>query len=167
MYKKIIMFSLLAAVIVFFIYWFYPFKPSVFLSDEQIALEIEEVIFKSNVKQVQDVIKIDERHFFVPFITENQTYSGSYWEWKRNQWKLNWVKINLRPRVLKIEENNPETYYFVWNLDPRDQVAALDFFLKKKRGYSGTNYHPAIQMKDEISLDTSSYGIRKLPIGKA
>lgn len=167
--KKLIRGSILIIVLlsIFIVYRFYLMKPSEFLTNDQIVKEINNVFPEAVAQTVQDKLPLDDRHMLVPFISSNGTYSLSHWLWKHGQWKVAVISSKGYPRVWKIDENDPSTFFFVWNMHPTDNVAAIDFYLLKDRGYRISDdihqYDPKVQMKTTVSLQEKSYGVMRIP----
>lgn len=167
--KKLIIWSIPIIVLLslFIIYKFYFSKPSDFLTNEQIVEEINSVYPEATAQTVQDKLSLDDCHMLVPFISSNGTYSLSHWVWKHGQWKVAVISSKGYPRVWKIDENDPSTFFFVWNMHPTDNVAAIDFYLLKDRGYRISDdihqYDPKVQMKTTVSLEEKSYGVMQIP----
>ncbi|MFD1357004.1 hypothetical protein ACFQ4X_03760 [Fictibacillus halophilus] len=148
-------------------YWYYPKSPSAFLSDKELALEINNTQSNMKVKQIQDKVAVDDKHFFVPFITTNGDYGTSYWEWQRTKWKVLNIDNTGEPMIWKINKNDPSTYRLVWNLHKDDKVDHMKFYLNRERSFQVSNgieyYYPKVQMEKKITITAASYGSQKLP----
>ena len=110
---------------------------------------------------------VDEHHVLVPFISNKDDYSLSYWVWQKHKWRVASIDTNGRPMVWKIDRNDPPSYQFVWNIHPDDQLSSIHFYLIRDRGYHITegveNYYPRVQMEKKVSLKEKSYGLMPLP----
>ncbi|MGE8205607.1 hypothetical protein ACQKP0_13705 [Heyndrickxia sp. NPDC080065] len=150
-----------------FIYWFYFSKPALFPGNAQLMKDINHLFPEASVKKIQDTYNLDERHVFVPFITSENQYGFSCWEWKKNKWKLVAINSIGEPSLWRINKKDPSTYRFIWNMPPNDNLSSIQFYLIKDRNYHVTegigNYEPKIQMNKEISLLGKPYGVLKLP----
>lgn len=150
-----------------FLCWFYFSKPSAFPTDDQLIQEINDTFPRIAVDIIQDWVFVDERHVFVPFITEKDDYGVSYWVWKQRKWRAESISGVGQPYIWKINKKDPSTYHFVWNMHPDNQLDSVDFYLLRDRGYRGTgevwNYYPRIQMEEKILLQEKSYGVLQFP----
>ncbi|MGG3560567.1 hypothetical protein ABES03_02865 [Neobacillus rhizosphaerae] len=160
---------LLAVVIVVssvLVYWFYYSKPTAFPKRDQLIEKIHRVFPDASPSVIQDTIPIDERHRFVPFTSKDGKYGVSFWQWEYHQWKVVSIETTGDVHVWKIDNNDPSTYYFLWNFHPSDQVSQLKFYLIRDRTYHGANrelwYEPGIQM-EKIVEQKRSYGLLKMP----
>ncbi|TRM12316.1 hypothetical protein FH966_11810 [Lentibacillus cibarius] len=151
----------------FFIYRFYFAKPSAFPPDEQLAEQMNNVFPKANVETIQDTIKLDTEHVFVPFQSSDNHYGASYWIWERNEWKPAKIDTLGKPMIWNIDSENPSASHIVWNLHPSDGISKADFYLIRKRSYfisrGEHTYIPRIQMKESVNFGEESYGVLALP----
>jgi hypothetical protein len=163
----LIIFVCLLIVISGIVYWFYYKDPEPFLDDKVFSREITSVLDRVQVKTIQDRVFLDERHVFVPYITENNKYGMSYWEWRNNKWRLLYGASTGEPRLVKLDMDKPSTYYFAWNIHPSDKLESIDFYLLKERSYRVSNgndlYQPGILLKRSLKLTEKTYGVLKLP----
>ncbi|MFZ0443614.1 MAG: hypothetical protein WAM95_02975 [Bacillus sp. (in: firmicutes)] len=149
-------------------YWFYFSKPATFPTNEQLVEEINSIFPEAAASIIQDTIPVDEHHALVPFISNKDDYSLSYWVWKKHKWRVASIDTKGRPMVWKIDSNDPSSFRFVWNIHPDDQLSSIHFYLIRDRGYHVTegieHYYPRVQMKKKVSLkEKSSYGLMPLP----
>ncbi|WNB90879.1 hypothetical protein [Bacillus sp. NEB1478] len=172
MKKKRYLFTILGIILilsaVLLINRFYFSKPEPFLSNNQIINGINNFLIEDPANKVQKALQVDSRHYFVPFITKEGHYGTSYWEWKKHEWKMLYAGNRGEPRLWRIDINDPSTFCIVWNMDPKDKVSDIDFYLSKDRNYSIDNgtehyYSPKVQMKKTIAVNQKSYGVLKLP----
>ncbi|WP_153731426.1 hypothetical protein [Sporosarcina obsidiansis] len=149
------------------LYWFYFSTPVTLPADEQLINDIHQVFPEATVDVIQDKIYADERHAIVPFISERNEYGLSYWVWGKYKWQVASIDLDGEPRVWKIDQRDPSTYHFVWNLSPVDQLSTLQLYLIRDRGYLISDeeeiYNPRVQMEWIASLQESSYGVMPLP----
>ncbi|WP_175987223.1 hypothetical protein [Bacillus sp. Marseille-Q1617] len=150
------------------IYWFYFSPPSPLPGNEQMVKEINELLPEADADEIQETIRIDDKHAVAPFKSKEGRYSVSNWVWKQREWKLGKVRTAGEPKIWKIYPDDPATYRIVWNIDPaEDRVDTLNYFFIRERYYSisGTKHHydPSIQMKKEVSFQENPYGVMKLP----
>jgi hypothetical protein len=149
------------------VYWFYYKDPKPFLNDKALSREITSRMDRVQVKTIQDKVFLDERHVFVPYVTKNNKYGMSYWEWKNNKWRLLHGSSTGGPRLLKLDLDKPSTYYFAWNIHPSDKMESINFYLLKERSYRISNsnhlYQPGILLKHSLELSDKTYGVLKLP----
>ncbi len=150
-----------------FIYWFYFAEPAAFPTNEQLVKEINNEFPLADADLIQDTVPIDERHVLVPFISNKDDYSLSYWVWQKHKWKVVNIDTKGSPIVWKIDRNDPSTHHFVWNIHPDDQLGSIYFYLVRDRGYHTTegieHYYPRIQMEEKVSIKEKSYGSMQLP----
>jgi hypothetical protein len=149
------------------IYWYYPKAPSAFPSNKELAREINLTQSNMKVKEIQDKVAVDEKHFFVPFITTIGDYGTSYWEWQKTKWKVLSIDNKGEPKLWKIDSHDPSTYRLVWNLHKADRVDHMKIFLNRERSFRVSNgiefYYPKVQMEKKIDVSAASYGSEKLP----
>ncbi|MDF2607140.1 MAG: hypothetical protein K0S34_1335 [Bacillales bacterium] len=167
--KRIVQLSIviLTVVLISFAYRFYPTKPTSFPNQNQAIKEINSVFLDAKPSKILDTITVENGHILVPFLSENNDYSISYWRWQNKRWEIVSVFEGGEPKILKIKQNDPSTYYFFWNMHPDDQIKTIDFYLSKNRNFIVTNgtefYFPRIQMKKSVSLQNKPYGYLRLP----
>lgn len=148
------------------IYWFYFSKPTSFPTNEQSIEEINSFFPDAVANVIQDIIYLDERHVLVPFISEENNYSLSYWKWGGSKWEVASVHSRGEPMLWKVDKRDPTSYHFVWNIHPDDNMSKLDFYLIRDRGYRAgevERYNPRIQLEKHASLQKKTYGAIKLP----
>jgi hypothetical protein len=146
----------------------YSQDPKPFLSNIEIKKEIVKIFPGGGVKEIQNRVYIDDKHVFVPYITERNTYGMINWEWKRNEWSLTSVETNTDdPKLLKIKTNHTLKRYLIWNINPTYNINQINFYLTRKRQFSVTEgvskYEPRIQLKLKKKINESSYGVLRLP----
>lgn len=149
------------------IYFYYFSKPSDFLSGDELTEKINSY-YRSQQIEIQDVIILEDKHAYVPFISDG-IYGSSFWTWKKRSWEL--VEINTipHPKVWKIDPNDPSTYVVVWNFDTDSDTTEFDFYLVNRRGYWISNnvhqYTPRVQLKVTVPFADAetSYGVKHLP----
>lgn len=166
--KKIIILVSLAAIALIVIL-IYNGKPKQFPNVERLIESINGHFPEASALKVQDIARLDERHAVVPFISSDDHYGISYWIWKGLKWKLARIDTRGEPILWKLNANDPSTYYLVWNIDPKDQLDNLDYYLIGPRGYSITQkpesniYTPKIQKQFSAALEEHTYGVLQLP----
>ncbi|WP_025025856.1 hypothetical protein [Caldalkalibacillus mannanilyticus] len=140
-------------------------SPTPFPTDEELIKEIHRVNPKANVSVIQEKLFLDERHVFVPYISEANDYGKSFWVWQHHQWKMVYMKTKGYPELWRLDKKNPATHHIVWNIDPDDQVSAMSFYMVRDRRYSVSGgvhtYEPSVQMEKKVTL-SSSYGVLPL-----
>ncbi|RKD26005.1 hypothetical protein BEP19_03515 [Ammoniphilus oxalaticus] len=166
--------ALVVALVVFIgfsVYFLFVSRPAPFPAHEEILAQLNQLLPEVAVDEIQDVVYVAPRHVFVPFKTKKNDYGMSYWTW-RGKWKMD-VKNSIgAPRLWMINEKDPASYHFVWNIHPDDDVNMIDLYLIRHRYYSMTyttktdqtehRYEPGIQLKEQVSLETKSYGVLPL-----
>lgn len=167
--KTLLWTSFFLVVTAFFLgYWFYQSIPTDFPGKEFANSEIMDLFPEADIQEIQEIIMLDEKHVFTPFITNQQSYGGSLWEWKYHKWQFISIDTDFKPRIWKAEPENPASYIILWNFHPDNNLKSLTFYLKKEKGYSVTEgkelYQPSIQMEYIQPLDGElSYGYMEIP----
>ncbi|WP_019156506.1 hypothetical protein [Robertmurraya massiliosenegalensis] len=150
-----------------FIYSFFLSKPTPFPASEVLIEELNQFFPEANAEEIQDSIQIDERHTFVPFISETGDYGLSYWVWKKRSWNVDRIDTKGGPMVWEINSRKPSSYYFVWNLSPNNFLDSMDFYMIRDRGYQVIDgketYYPRVQLETNVSLQEKTYGVLQLP----
>ncbi|MFK9092680.1 hypothetical protein [Bacillus salipaludis] len=167
--KRVWAFTLLGIVILSsaLMYRFYFSNPKPFPSNKQVAGKINHALINANASVIQDTIAVDKKHKVVPFISEEGSYGLSYWEWKKNKWRIVSVNTGGSPHIWKVKNDDPSTYRLIWNLHPEDQLSYMKFYFVRDRSFFGHHgietYDPKIQLEKKIPLQAKSYGVMKLP----
>ena len=90
----------------------------------------------------------------------------SYWVRNKFGWKLLRMDTRGEPNVWKLKANDPSTHYLLWNIDPKDQLSHIDYYLIRDRNYHITDklqvYTPRVQLKTTVSMEKQSYGVLQL-----
>ncbi|MBT2641315.1 hypothetical protein J7I80_03610 [Bacillus sp. ISL-41] len=149
------------------LYWYY-FAPLTAFPDKE---EIRYTLGNSNngihAAEIQDTIFLDDKHVFIPFITETESHGISFWEWRNHEWQLTSFSVGSMPQIWKIDSEDPETYYVIWNFHPENDLDYLTFYLMKDLGYSITEgkhqYSPGVQMDFRSEVGEQSYGYSQIP----
>ncbi|MGE7122166.1 hypothetical protein ACQKIC_18360 [Peribacillus sp. NPDC046944] len=140
-----------------------PREPEAFLTDKQVIKRINSFFPESEPKIIQDVLYLDETHVFVPFINESKEYGMSFWVWKDNKWRAASVDNGGEPKAWNGEGDS----FFMWNLDPKDEVSEIKAFMKKDRNFTVSGdeatYEPGLEMMHSITVEDKSYGVEKYP----
>lgn len=169
MKKRVWIFNGLFLILIFsFVYWFALSKPTSFPTNKELLEEMNQTFSIAAVEVIQDTIFVDERHVLVPFISSKVDYGLSYWVWQRSDWKLAYINTKGAPMLWQVDKGNPASYHYVWNIDPKDRLSSIDFYLIRDRGYQITEgihhyYTPRVQMQQMVSLEEQSYGTMNLP----
>ena len=150
-----------------YLYYFSPPKP--FFSNDELVGELNILSDNSTVKEIQDIIFLDEHRVFVPFITTDEDYSSSYWTWEKNKWNSIAQYKNSIPFVWSSKKG--QDTFFVWNLDPRDNIGLMDVYMIRERYYhimtEGDKrkevYEPRIQFTHTLITEDQSYGVEPVP----
>jgi hypothetical protein len=152
----------------FLIYWFMLSPPSDFPGKQFAKSEITDTFPEADIRDIQDIIMLDDKHAYIPFTTNQESYGGSLWEWKKHKWQFLSIDTDFKPRIWKLESHNPESYIIIWNLHPQNNLEILTFSLKKEKGYSVTEgqeiYQPSVQIEYKKRLaEEVSYGFINIP----
>lgn len=147
---------------ILFVGWINLSPSKVTYSKEQLMKEIEEQYDEVKVAQILDISYLDEKHVFVPFMTEENEYGMSLWVRKFSKWHCGQILLNYSVMKWKIGSND----YFIWNVPLRNESIKLNLYLLRDRQYRVSDgdiyYSPAVQMEEEISIDSKSFGYRKI-----
>lgn len=162
--KRIIIISL-AVFVSCIIYYLYFTKPVQFLNEQQILDEMNASNDRIKVEKIEGIIKLDEEHYFVPFVRENGQLGMSYYRWSRAKWRLISFGYNKFAEVWQLDKNAPETKYIVWHYPP-DEVDYMKLYLMNDRYYSisgdDSYYEPKTQLVEKIG-EGKNYGALKIP----
>lgn len=149
------------------IYWYFPRTPVALPSDKELIVNINHTQSTVRAEEILDKIKIDEEHYFIPFISTTGDYGTTYWEWQNTKWKVLNIDNSGEPKIWKIDRKDSSTYRLVWNLHEGDKVDYMKFFIYRDRNFHITNgveyYYPKLQMEKRIEIGSASYGTMKLP----
>ena len=144
-----------------FLYWFYFSDPDAVLTKEKAAEGIGQTFPDVEVDAIQDVIMVDRKHAFVPFVSKRNEYSMSFWVWENHAWKADSLHSNGEPYLWKVK-NDPAAHYIVWNIHPDDQVADMRLYFIRERGYNISDeeerYAPRVQLEKRVDLRERLYG---------
>lgn len=149
-------------------YWFYFSPPGEFPSKQEAIDAMMDTFPEADIKEIQDVIFLDPKHVYVPFITNDEGYGSSFWEWKLHEWKFFSIDTGTTPRIWRIDPDNPASNFIIWNFHPDNQLKNLTFYLMKERGYSISDgkesYQPQVEMNFQANLENKPYyGYIKIP----
>lgn len=166
--KLLVIISVLSILLIIsLIYWITSNNPNSFPDKGELIKEINNIFPEANVKEIQDTIAVDEKHVFVPFISEKNNYGVSYWVWKKSDWKLASANTGGNPHSWRIEDGDISTTHLVWNISPEIPIENLKFFLIKDRTFHITEgieyYDPGVQLEELVELSDTSYGVMPLP----
>ncbi|MEH7885704.1 hypothetical protein V7654_15495 [Bacillus sp. JJ1609] len=149
-------------------YWFYLSPPGKFPNKQKAIDAMMNTFPEADIKEIQDVIFLDTKHVYVPFITNDEGYGSSFWQWKQHEWQFVSIDTGSTPRIWTMEPENPASTYIIWNFHPDNQLKNLTFYLMKERGYSFSDgkqsYQPEVEMNFNTNLeDKPSYGSIMIP----
>lgn len=139
--------------------------PNDFYTEEEL---LEKIPLKTPEKEIQDIVQLDLKTYFVPFLSEGGSYGSSIWVWRNGKWECVGTDSASGPQIL---ENNGNSYVY-WNVHPQDEVREWDIYLTSERNYSITDanstnrlevYFPKIQVKHTIEIGKESFGYVELP----
>ncbi|TDL32814.1 hypothetical protein E2R51_09085 [Jeotgalibacillus sp. S-D1] len=140
--------------------------PDDFLSEQEILAGLP---LENLDKEIQDIIQIDEKTYFVPYIADENVYSTSIFKWLDGKWTNVSESTWAGPLLLQADS---EPYVF-WNIHPGDNVENWELYFLYSRDYSlsypgsedeKTFYMPHIQVSETISKGEESYGYAPLPV---
>ena len=163
--KTIFLLFIIGALIAGIIITYITMTPKAFHSKHEI---IKNMDYLTQDMKVQDVIQLDEKTYFVPLLSNGESYGSSIWVWSGWKWECVGAATASDPQIVSNEGNS----YIYWNVHPQDEVREWEFYLTSERNYSvrslGDNdrievYYPKIQMKHSVELGKKSYGYVKVP----
>lgn len=156
------------------VYWFYWAEPEPFPPEEEVIAKLNQLAADFNpyypevtISRMEEVLFLDERHAFVPLITEEGKRGFSVWRCQRHRWQVEYITTRGQPRLVKLDDDRPGSYHLVWHMHPADQVDKLRFYLIRKRDFSYSDgkelYLPGIEMATDALLTEKPYGALPLP----
>lgn len=144
-----------------------PSKPGDFFTNEQLIQKMNGLIEQDDIRQIQDIMALSERNYFVPFQTEDGSLGMSYWTWKNGKWIMNGIEMNQYIAFWQLDQKDPSTTYFLWNFPPDEQLKTLQLYLIKEREYvigdGEHHYEPRVQMNEEVQINNNRFGIKQIP----
>lgn len=138
-------------------------QPTSFLSEAAMVKEINSYTSSFNVKEIQDVLQVDEHHYFVPFVNHDGTKAMSFWKWDKAKWNLVILTTHQIFRW-QLDEKDLSSSFIVWNRSSvEDATMTLLFYRERNFLSSGDNHFftPHVLLTEELTL--SEYGITKVP----
>lgn len=165
-YGIFILLAILIAVGIWLGYRFYFNSSKVFLSEEEI---IEQVKNYENVEvtEIQDQIFLDDKHVVIPVIEESGEHTLFYWEWTDFKWQMVGHNSMGAYNLWKLDEDDPESFYLIWNITPDPELSHIDLLLRRPRQYGereGENYYyPEVQLTKAVEMTDKSYGVEQIP----
>lgn len=144
--------------------------PKEFLTEEEITEKLYLTSSTARVKEIQDIVPLDDKSMFVPFILEGDRYASSIWMWLGGKWENVSVTTSSGPNSWTGKDGTKT--YLTWNIDPDDKVEYFQFYLLSDRYFQVTNVNandrveiflPKIQMAHRVPVDTTSYGAVPIP----
>ncbi|NMH68191.1 hypothetical protein HF072_05300 [Bacillus sp. RO3] len=156
---------LLAGVLAY--YWLYVERADSLPKEEEILSGIDSALHDADVTEIQDFLKVDDRHGVAPFRSGTENYGISYWEHTLIGWRVKGIRTDGDPKMWMVDGSDPSSFHIVWNMAPNNQVQTLKYYFLRERGYSRSgdqqHYVPTIMVKAEVSVEEASYGAMKLP----
>lgn len=149
---------------------------SPFLSEEQLKQELTQSYNRVNIEitSITEIIDIDDRHKVVLFVTNEERYGKSFWQWNtlEREWQEVHFSVFETPELWMINKNNERSYRLIWHQSPDTKIKDYRFYLLKRRGYHVSQrneeslrnvYEPQIQLEHTVALNKQTYGIMSLP----
>ncbi|MGP4040530.1 hypothetical protein ACTWP4_11655 [Gracilibacillus sp. D59] len=165
--KSIILLSavILLGVIFWISYHYYFSEPDPFLSKGVIKKQIDEY-HQQEVKEIQDIIFLGEKHVVVLFISIQYDYAQAFWEWRNNQWLSIGHNSMGSYTVWKLDKSDSESFYLIWNVRPAPNLSYIEIVGQRERQYGITQgndyYHPEMQLMKRIDITTEQSGVEKI-----
>ncbi|WP_226085071.1 hypothetical protein [Mesobacillus sp. S13] len=149
------------------LYWYYLSPPAAFPEQEEIKATLNDPYNRVGIAEIQDTIFLDDKHVYIPFITEEEGHGISFWEWEKHEWQLSSYSTGSTPQIWKIDADDPSSHYIMWNFHPENNLDYLTLYLIKERGFSVSegkhHYGPGIQMDFRTEVGERSYGYTAIP----
>ena len=138
-------------------------QPTSFLSEAAMVEEMNSYTSSFNVKDIQDVVQVDEHHYFVPFVNDDGTKAMSFWKWNKAKWNL--IELTtLQKRRWQLDKKDLSSSFIVWNRSFAEDSTMTLLFYRERNFSTSWGHHfftPQVLLTEEISL--SEYGIAKVP----
>mgnify|MGYP003412465064 FL=1 len=138
-------------------------QPTSFLSEAAMVEEMNSYTSSFNVKEIQDVLPVDEHHYFVPFVNYDGTKAMSFWKWDKAKWNLVLLTADTKKRW-QLDEKDFSSSFIVWNRSSAEDSTMTLLFYRERNALTSDYNHfftPQVLLTEEIAL--SEYGIAKLP----
>ena len=138
-------------------------QPTSFLSEEAMVEEMNSYTSSFKVKEIQDVLQVDEHHYFVPFVNHDGTKAMSFWKWDKAKWNLVLLTADTKKRW-QLDEKDFSSSFIVWNRSSAEDSTMTLLFYRERNALTSDYNHfftPQVLLTEEIAL--SEYGIAKLP----
>lgn len=168
--KVVLLIGLLLAGVVILVTYLYLQTPKAFLTEEEIMDELYLTNSSARVKEIQDIVPLDDKSMFVPFILEGDRYASSIWMWLGGKWEN--VSVTTSSGPISWTSKDGTKTFITWNVDPDDKVEYFQFYLLSDRYFQVTNvnandrieiYLPKIQMAHRVPVADTSYGAVPIP----
>ena len=138
-------------------------QPTSFLSEAAMVEEMNSYTSSFNVKEIQDVLQVDEHHYFVPFVNYDGTKAMSFWKWNKAKWNL--IELTtLQKRRWQLDKKDLSSSFIVWNRSSLEEATMTLLFYRERNFLTSEGNHfftPHVLLTEEITL--SEYGITKVP----
>ncbi|MBD8498571.1 hypothetical protein [Paenibacillus arenosi] len=146
--------------------WLPSSHPSPIPSRQAMLAEIRKHSFGVEAQEIVDVISLDDRHVYAPYISKEGSYGQSFWRWDRNQWVMGGILDKGEPYVWELD-GKPSKQYIVYHVDPQDEVGMLKYHLLRGVHYQITDgwqrYTPSVQMSISVPVQERRYGAIPVP----
>ncbi|MHA6480838.1 hypothetical protein ACX1C1_02690 [Paenibacillus sp. strain BS8-2] len=168
MTKRSMVIGLIILAAAAFIFWrWIGVKPTAMSDLEFIQSSLQQLAPDYNIAEIQDIVEVDSRHLFVPFVSKDGEYGMSFWVWDRFKWELRRVQSDGDPHLWSLRGDDPAGQYLVWNVNPDYMVGEYALYWMRDRNggqfYGNDFYIPRVQLEHRISLGERTYGTLLLP----
>ncbi|TFD93612.1 hypothetical protein [Jeotgalibacillus sp. R-1-5s-1] len=167
MKKPLLFISIFAVISIISVYFIYQhFVPDEFLTEEDMRSEFS---LADRERTIQDVIKVDDQTYFVPYQFGEEAYGASVWVWLDGKWENVGDGTTSGLHLLSTDQGKEYVY---WNVHPDDRVEKWETVMKFDRNYRIFSpdgkvqheiYYPGIEFKKEFESGNKTYGIVELP----
>lgn len=164
--KRVVLVILLLLIISFAAYRFYLSKPQAFVQQTEIIQQLKQFEPTITVQSVEDIIRVDDSHYFVPILAEDGQQASLLYQWRKGKWQIDYVRIGSSTFMhgWQLDANDPRSIVFVWHF-PKDAIDSVDIYLLRKRNAFDSNGHqhyvPQIQLKETLHLN-QHYGVQPM-----
>ncbi len=151
-----------------FIFWkWIGVKPTALSDLEYVTESLQNLAPDYDVAEVQDIVEVDSRHLFVPFVSGSGEHGMSFWVWDRFEWELRSVESSGNPYLWRLRGDDPAGQYIVWNADPASRIGEYAFYWIRPRNGGRSDgedfYVPRVQLEQKFSLGDRTYDAVPLP----
>lgn len=154
--------TLIALAAISFVY-FRP--PSDFYTEAAIVSYLNKQQPQFAAKEIVDIVYLDDKHVFIPFISEHDEAGMLLFAWRSGEWKHVKTSVNYEKYLWQFDTRDPSTTYIVWHHRFDEEVRLQ---VDVERSYQLTRFHegdviytPGVHLKDVRDIN-KNYGVYKV-----